>query len=348
MRRVRMTKLASVAMAGALVMAAAACGGGEGGGTEGGGDGAARVGLAYDIGGRGDRSFNDAAYRGLEQVAEELDLEVQDLAAEADETDADKVARLQLMAEEGYNPIIAVGFAYSGAVAQVAAEYPDVQFAIVDDEANDLPNLTNLVFAEEQASFLAGAAAALATEEDHIGFVGGVENPLIQKFEAGYVAGAQHINPDIQIDIAYITQPPDFTGFTDPARGQAAAQGQYDAGADVVYHAAGASGNGVIDAAVANEQLVIGVDSDQYLTADPEEQPYILTSAVKLVDTAVFEFVQGAVNGTAEGGTVRFDLANEGVGYSRSNTELIGEYEEQLDELQQQIIDGEIEVPTEP
>ncbi|WP_174549495.1 BMP family lipoprotein [Nocardiopsis trehalosi] len=356
MNRKLAAKFAAITAAGVMSLAMTACDSPEGGSSEeeaAGEGGDLRVGLAYDVGGRGDRSFNDSAYRGLERVQEELGLtddDVQDFEPQEGESDVDKEERLRLMADEGFDVVIGVGFAYAEPMRAVAAEeeYADVHFAIVDSEIEDLDNVTSLVFTEEQASFLAGAAAALKTEEDHIGFIGGVETPLIQKFEAGYVAGAQQINPDIEIERSYLTQPPDMAGFSDPARGKSTAEGQYDAGADVIYHAAGASGNGVLEAATEQEKLFIGVDSDQYASAPEESKPFVVTSATKQVDTAVFEFVQSVADGDAQAGIQRFDLASGGVDYSTSNEEEIADIQEQLDELKQQIIDGEIEVPTEP
>ena len=163
-------------------------------------------------------------------------------------------------------------------------------FAIVDDGVEGA-NITNLLFAEEQGSFLVGAAAALKSEAGHIGFVGGVEVPLIQKFEAGYVAGAQAVNPDITVDVTYLTQPPDFSGFGDPAKGKTAAEGMYQGGADIVYQAAGGSGSGVFEAALAAGALAIGVDSDQYNLVPAEQQPVIMTSMLKKVDVAVYDFI---------------------------------------------------------
>ncbi|WP_233515057.1 BMP family lipoprotein [Marinitenerispora sediminis] len=354
MKRKFVAKFAAIAAAGALSLAMTACdssGGGDTGEDDGGSAGTSdiRVGLAYDIGGRGDRSFNDSAYRGLQRVEDELGIsDIQDIEPSEGESDSDKENRLTLMAEEGYNVIIGVGYAYAEPMRNVAPEFPDVHFAIVDDEIDDVDNITSLVFSEEQASFLAGAAAALKTEEDHVGFIGGVETPLIHKFEAGYVAGVAEINPDIEVEVQYLTQPPDMGGFQDPARGQSAAEGQLDAGADVIYHAAGASGNGVLEAVVDREAMFIGVDSDQYQNASDEQKPYVVTSAVKGVDTAVFDFVQSVADGEAQSGVQRFDLATGGVDYTTSNEEQIGDIQERLDELKQRIIDGEIEVPTEP
>ncbi|MFY7066549.1 BMP family lipoprotein [Nocardiopsis changdeensis] len=352
MKRSNTLRFAAIAAAGVLALTACDNAAQEGSG-EGGGDGGEeaselRVGLAYDVGGRGDRSFNDSAYRGLEQAMNELGIDAQEFEPTDGEADSAKVERLSTMAEEGYDVIIAVGFAYDGAVREVAPEYPEVDFAIVDSEIADVDNVTSLVFAEEQASFLAGAAAALSTEEDHVGFVGGVETPLIHKFEAGYAAGVAHVNEDITVEVDYLSQPPDFSGFSDPARGRELAQAQYDRGADVIYHAAGASGNGVLEAAVANDFLFIGVDSDQYENAEDDQKPFVLTSAIKQVDVAVFELIQSATEGDVAAGIERFDLAGGGVDYTTSNEELISPIQAELDEIKQQIIDGEIEVPTEP
>jgi basic membrane protein A and related proteins len=349
-----------VASASALALAVSACGGnGEetDDADDGNGETELRVGLAYDIGGRGDLSFNDAAYAGLQMVEEELELEINDIDAAEDETDADKINRLELMADEGYNPVIAVGFAYADAIAEVAPMYPEVDFAIVDEdmefyaednEIDPLDNVTSLLFAENEGSFLAGAAAALLSEEGHIGYVGGVQVPLIESFEAGFIAGAEEVDPDIQIESSYLTQPPDFSGFQDPARGKSVAEGQFDAGADVVYHAAGGSGIGVLEASAEQEQLFIGVDSDQFLTAPEDQAEYVATSMLKRVDIAVFEFVQSAADGTVESGIQEFDLSNDGVDLADSNPDVYSDIADEIDDLRQQVIDGDIEVPTEP
>lgn len=350
----RVMKLAAGALAASLVLAGC---GGEEDGTGGAepsptsGDGAAsevKVGLAYDIGGRGDQSFNDAAARGLDQAVDELGIETpRELEASPGETDAQKEERLRLLAQGGFDPIIAVGFAYAAPVKKVAEEFPDASFAIVDDASFELPNVANLVFAENEGSFLVGAAAALKSETGTIGFVGGVNVPLIQKFQAGYEAGAKAADPQVEVLSTYLTQPPDFTGFNDPAKGKTAAEGMFDRGADVVYHAAGGSGSGVFEAAAAAEGWAIGVDSDQYLTAADDLKPVILTSMIKKVDTAVFEYISSTVEGEPLSGVQLFDLERDGVGYSTSNEEAIADLTDQLDEYRQQIIDGEITVPEE-
>jgi basic membrane protein A len=248
-----------------------------------------------------------------------------------------------VLADSGHDPIIGVGFAYSEAVAAVAPEFPDLTFAIVDDANATGDNISNLVFAEEQGSFLVGAAAALKSKTDKVGFIGGVQVPLIEKFEVGFMEGAKQVKPDIEVQTVYLTQPPDFSGFGDPAKGRTAAQGMFDAGADVVYHAAGGSGGGLFEAAKAAGALAIGVDSDQFETAAPDVQDVILTSMVKRVDVAVFDFLSSVAEGEVEAGPRVYDLEQGGVDYSTSGGK-VDDIKTQLDELKQQIIDGEIEV----
>jgi basic membrane protein A len=316
-------------------------------GESGGSSSGVRVGLAYDVGGRGDQSFNDAAARGLDRATKAFDLESEELEASDGEPESAREDRLIQLADAGYNPIIAVGFAYSSAVAKVAPQYPDVSFAIVDDAEATGDNIANLLFAEEEGSFLVGAAAAMKTKTDHIGFVGGVEVPLIQKFEAGYIAGAEEVNPNIRVDTTYLTQPPDFSGFADPAKGKTAATGMFDAGADVVYHAAGGSGSGVFEAAKAANGWGIGVDSDQYKTATPALRKVILTSMIKKVDVAVYDYLKAFVDGKPLSGEQVYDLEDNGVAYSTSGG-YIDDITKQLQQYQQQIIAGEIKVPSTP
>jgi basic membrane protein A len=349
----RSTKFAAALTAGILSLALTACGGGNDGGSakepsgsaSGGGKSGVKVGLAYDIGGRGDQSFNDMAAAGLDKSKSDFGVTASESEAQPDESDAAKEERLTQLADGGYNPIIAVGFAYAPALAKVAPQFPDTTFAIIDSEDATGDNIANLVFAEEQGSFLVGAAAALKSKSGHIGFIGGVNTPLINKFEAGYDAGAKAVKQDIKIDSVYLTQPPDFSGFNDPVKGKTAAEGQFDGGADVVYHAAGGSGLGVFQAAKAANGRAIGVDSDQYLTASPDLQPFILTSMIKHVDVAVYDFIKSAVDGKPQTGKVVFDLKAGGVDYSTSGGQ-VDDIKSKLDDFKQQIIDGKITVPT--
>jgi len=304
-----------------------------------------KVGLAYDVGGRGDRSFNDSAAAGLDKAKEELGVEGQELSPNAQGTD--RGDNLRSLAEGGFNPVIAVGFAYAEELPEIAGDFPDTTFFLIDEQV-EAENVKALVFAEEQGSFLVGAAAALKSTSDNVGFIGGVQTPLLEKFEAGFVAGAKQVKPDIEVQTTYLSQPPDFSGFGDPAAGGEAANGMYDAGADVIYAAAGGSGVGVFQSALAKDGLAIGVDSDQYESVgDATLQPVILTSMIKRVDVAVFEALEKFSNDEDIPAETVFDLSTDGVGYSTSGGQ-VDDIKDQLDELKQQIIDGEITVPDEP
>jgi basic membrane protein A len=339
-------------MAGALALTA--CGGSSGGtstepsGSSSGSACASKsdlmVGLAYDIGGRGDQSFNDSAAAGLDKAKADFGIETKEAEASQGESESAKEERLRALAGAGYNPVIAVGFAYSGAVAKVAKEMTDTQFAIIDDSAAVGENITNLLFAENEGSYLVGVAAALKSKANNIGFVGGVDVPLIHKFQAGYEAGAKAVKPDIKIQVKYLTQPPDFSGFGDPAKGKTAAAGMFDAGADVVFHAAGGSGGGVFDAAKAAKGWGIGVDSDQYKTADPTVKDVILTSMLKKVDVAVYDFIEGATKDQYADAPKVYNLKAGGVDYSTSGG-FVDDIKSKIDEYKAKIISGEITVP---
>ena len=308
------------------------------------------LGMAYDIGGRGDQSFNDAAARGLDQAKADFGVDAQEL--EPTSGGENREENLRLLSEAGTPLVFAIGFAFADGVTATAADFPETKYAIVDSVV-DLPNVASLVFAEEQGSFLVGAAAALKSDSGKLGFIGGVEVDLIKKFEAGFIAGAKAVNPDIEIVTQYLTQPPDFSGFGDPAKGKEAALAMYQAGADVVYHAAGGSGGGLFEAAKeyseSNDTHVwaIGVDSDQYLTAGEDLQPYILTSMLKKVDTAVYETAKEFVDGMFSGGVHVFDLAADGVGYATSGG-FVDDISSQLEDFKAKIVSGEITVPTTP
>ncbi|GAB3590376.1 BMP family ABC transporter substrate-binding protein [Angustibacter peucedani] len=348
----RVMKIVAVTSVAALALAA--CGSSDDSGSTGGSTAsstkkALKVGLAYDIGGRGDQSFNDAAAAGLDKAKSELGVTGQEAEASTGEAESAKEDRLRTLAQAGYNPVIAVGFAYAGATDKVAAEFPDTKFAIVDNAKGDKTpdNVTSLLFAENEGSYLVGAIAAMKSTAGNIGFVGGVQVPLIQKFEAGYVAGAKAVKPDIKIQVKYLTQPPDFSGFTDPAKGKTAAQGMLDAGADVIYHAAGGSGAGVFEAVKAANKMAIGVDSDQALTAAPGVRDVIISSMLKKVDVAVFDFIKANQDGTVAGGDQVYDLKKGGVDYATTGGK-IDDIKSKIDEMKQQIVDGKVTVPTTP
>jgi basic membrane protein A len=355
-------KVGALVVSASLALAACGSSGGGGGKTSGAGGGGGsspagggsstatktvKVGLAYDVGGRGDKSFNDLAAAGLEKAKTNLKIQTKELSAVQGESDAQKADRLTLLANSGYNPIVAVGFAYAPSVKKVAPKFPKVNFAIVDDNSITAPNVEGLVFSENESSFLVGVAAALASKTKNVGFIGGVATPLIKKFEAGYTAGVHAVDPKIKVQVAYISQAPDFSGFNDPAKAKVIAGGQYDNGADVVYHAAGGSGSGLFQAAAAKNKLAIGVDSDQYQTAAPNQKPLILTSALKGVDTAVDNFIENDANGKFKSGFIRFSLKDNGVGYATSNPK-IDAYKAKIEEFKAKIISGAIKVPEAP
>ena len=346
-------KVAAVMSAAALALAACGDSGqtNEGGGASassaGGKKSDVKVGMAYDVGGRGDQSFNDAAAAGLDKAKSELGVEAKEATAVDKEPESAREERLQQLIDAGYTHVVAVGFAYAPAVTKVAKANPDVKFALVDSTDAKGDNISNLTFAEHEGSFLVGAAAALKSKANHIGFVGGVNTDLIKKFEAGYITGAKAVNKDIKIDVTYLTQPPDFSGFADPAKGKTASEGMYQSGADVVYHAAGGSGGGVFTAAKAANAMAIGVDSDQALTAAADVKDVIITSMIKKVDVAVYDFIKSEVDGQFKAGVQVFDLKSGGVDYSTTGGK-IDDIKAKLDDYKKQIIDGKLTVPTKP
>lgn len=315
------------------------------------------IGLVYDIGGRGDQSFNDSAAAGLDKAAADFNITTSEAAANVDGSNREEL--LGLSSDES-DLVFGVGFLFDVPMFNVASETPDVNFGIVDgfidtdfDGVSDAPdNVAMLLFAEEQGSFLVGAAAALKSTAGKVGFIGGVNIPLITAFEAGFRAGALEVNPDIEFDVQYISQPPDFTGFNDPASGRVIGQSMYESGSDVVYHAAGGSGSGLFTAAKeyseANSTQVwaIGVDSDQWLTAG-DAQDYVLTSMLKRVDVSVYNTIEAQVNGTFAGGVQLFDLSVDGVGYSTSGG-FVDDIADELDSFKADIISGAIVVSRDP
>ena len=307
---------------------------------------ALKVGMAYDVGGRGDQSFNDSAATGLDKASAEFGVETKEASATNGEAESARAERLQQLIDAGYTNIVAVGYAYAGAVGTIAKENPEVKFSIVDDtsEASTGANIMNITFAENEGSFLVGAAAALKTKTGKLGFVGGVETDLIKKFEAGFIAGAKAVKPDVKVSSKYLTQPPDYSGFNSVDKGKAAAEGMYQGGADIVYHAAGGSGGGVFTAAKAAGKLAIGVDSDQALTAAADVRSVVMTSMIKRVDTGVYTFIKSIHDGSFKAGNTAFDLKADGVGYSTTGG-MVDDIADKLETYKADIISGKIVVP---
>ena len=307
-----------------------------------------RVGLVFDVGGRGDKSFNDAAWKGVDRARRELGAEVE--LIEPGEG-ADRESGLRLLAAEGFDLVIGVGFIFSDDMYRIAGEYPAVRFADIDYAKFDqhgfvVPpaNMAALKFREEQGSFLVGALAALTSKSGAIGFVGGMDIPLIHKFEEGYRAGALHVRPDCRVLVGYAGVTPE--AFKNPSKGKELAMAQYGQGADVIFHASGSTGLGVFEAARATSRLAIGVDADQW-----DEAPgHLLTSMTKQVDVAVFEAARAVQAGTFQGGLRVFGLAEGGVDYvyDEHNRGLLPPgVRERVEALRADIIAGRIEVPWE-
>lgn len=356
MRQVRGTRRgALVASLLTAAMVLTACGSDKtnsgSGGTGGSGDSSAAggdaitIGVAFDVGGRGDKSFNDSAAAGIDKAKKELGMKVlPELSGKPDETTADKEERLRTLADGGATYIVCVGFSYGDAVKTVSTEYKDVKFETIDTVVQ-ADNVASYTFKDNESAFLVGAVAALASKTGTIGFVGGVNEPLIQNFEGGYKAGAEMAKPGIKVLSKYIAEAGDYTGYSNPPGGKTAAEGQYDSGADIVYAAAGLSNNGIFEAAAAKKKQAIGTDSDQYLTADASYKETIIASALKRIDTAVFTFLSAAKDDTFKAGATSLGVKEDGVSYVINNAEVKSAVGAKVDELKAKIADGTIKVP---
>ncbi len=307
------------------------------------------VGIVFDMGGRGDKSFNDGAYLGAERAGKELGARVRFI--EPGEG-SDREAGLRLLAAEGMDLVIGVGFIFTDDITALAREYPRTRFAGVDySVASDQngkaipppPNLAALKFNEEQGSFLVGALAALVGKSNKVGFVGGMDFPLIQKFEAGYKAGVKAVCARCEVVSQYAGVTPE--AFRNPGKGKELALSQYQQGVNVIFHASGSTGLGVFEAARQTGKLAIGVDADQY----NEAPGYVLTSMIKGVDNAVFDAIKRVKDERFVGGIYQYGLAEGGVGYvfDTNNEKLIpADVRARLEALKLDIIAGRITVPS--
>jgi basic membrane protein A and related proteins len=316
-----------------------------------------RVGLVFDVGGLGDKSFNDLANAGLQRAVKELGVDAQYLEPSEG---SDREAGLRQFASQGYDVIIGVGFIFSSDMMTMAKEYPNTNFACVDfappfdAQGKELPipkNLVGLKFREEEGSFLVGALAGLQSKSKKIGFVGGMTIPLIRKFQAGYEAGVKATCSACETFANYAGSDP--TAFKNPVKGKEHALAQHARGVDIIYHASGSTGLGVFEAAREQGFLAIGVDADQY-----DEMPgTVLTSMVKGVDVSVFEAIKRTVNKDFVGGLQVFGLKEQGVDYiyNEHNQTQEGkdkalyiepEIRAKVEALRAQIIDGTIKVPS--
>lgn len=307
------------------------------------------VAMVTDIGGVDDKSFNQSAWEGLQAFGEENGLskgEGIDYAQSS--SDADYMPNLQRLAKADYNLIFGVGYLLTEAVTGAAEQNPETNFAIIDAVA-EADNVASITFKEQQGSFLVGVAAAEKTETNKVGFVGGMDSELINKFEAGFRAGVASVNPDIEVDVQYAES------FGDPAKGKTIASNMYSKGIDVIYHASGGTGNGVFtqakDLKKADPEAnvwVIGVDRDQYEEGQIDEQNVTLTSMVKRVDVAVQEVSTQAMNGEFPGGEIlEFGLEEDAIGVAETNEEAYtDEIAQSVNEWQEKIVNGEVEVPS--
>src|SRR5512141_616430 len=311
--------------------------------------GGARVGIVLDVGGRGDKSFNDGAYAGADSAVHTIGANVRFI--EPGEG-SDREAGLRLLAAEKMDLVIGVGFIFSDDITNLAKEYPTIPFACVDyalavDKNGNVIqpplNVAALKFREEEGSFLVGALAALVGKSKKVGFVGGMDIPLIHKFEAGYRAGVKHVCPDCEVIAQYAGVTPD--AFKNPGKGKELALSQYQSGVNVIFHASGSTGQGVFEAARVMNKLAIGVDADQYA----EAPGHVLTSMVKGVNAAVFDAIQRVQSKTFKGGIYSFGLKENGVGYiyDEHNKSLIPDsVHARVEALKQEIIAGRIKVPS--
>jgi basic membrane protein A len=302
-----------------------------------------RVGLVFDIGGKNDKSFNEAAWRGLSRARDELGVEVQYIEPTEG---ADRESALRTLAARKVDLVIGVGFIFGPDLERLARQFPDTRFAGVDYSASEgvgvLPNLAGLRFREHEGSFLVGAIAGLVTRTKIVGFVGGMKIPLIRKFEAGYEAGVHHVCPACRVVGAYAGTEP--KAFADPTLGEELASAQYSQGADIIFQASGKTGDGVFAAARQRGARAIGVDSDQFDAAPC----CVITSMVKRVDVAVLDVVKDIIAGKFRGGIHELGLAEHGVGFvsdERNRLMLPIDVVERVNALGNEIIAGKIQVP---
>jgi len=303
-----------------------------------------RVGLVFDIGGKNDRSFNESAWRGLERAKTELGVDVEYIEPTEG---ADRETALRSLAARGDDLVIGVGFIFGPDLEQLAAQFPNVKFAGIDYSPSPgvgtIPNLAGLRFREHEGSFVVGAIAAMLTHTKIVGFVGGMKIPLIRKFEAGYIAGVKYVCPTCVVLSAYAGTEP--RAFADPPLGQELAAAQYGQGADIIFHAAGKTGDGVFAAARQRGARAIGVDSDQF-----ERAPCcVVTSMVKRVDVAVVDIVKDIVAKRFKGGLHELGLAEHGVTFvadERNSGLLPPDVVHRAQAIADDIVAGKIQVPS--
>ena len=315
-----------------------------------------KVGLVFDVGGKGDQSFNDSAYRGL-QWASKYDISHVEIEPGAD---ADRETGVRMLASQGFDLVFGVGFLFTDAIQAVADDFPNTKFAIIDGFIPDKPNVSSMLFTEHEGSFLVGVIAGMkakADGKDTIGFIGGMDIPLIHKFEAGYKAGVAYANPGCKVLSDYAGTAP--SAFADPVKGKELALAQIDRGAHVIYHASGLTGAGVFEAGKERKTYVIGVDSNQNHLGHIKEtgENFGLTSMLKQVDVAIYLTIKDLLDGKFKAGVRSFTLGDtatvdgktyHGVYYAMDdyNKALVPKSMiEKVSEAEKKILSGEIKVP---
>ncbi|MFC4217980.1 BMP family lipoprotein [Pseudophaeobacter arcticus] len=292
--------------------------------------------LIFDLGGKFDKSFNEAAFGGAQRWAEETGGTFREIELQSE---AQREQALRRFAEAGANPIVTMGFAMADPLSSVAPDYPDTKFVVIDVTWLDAPNIRQVGFAEHEGSYLVGMMAAMASKSNTVGFVGGMDVPLIRHFGCGYAQGVKAVNPDATV-IANMTGTTP-SAWNDPVKGSELTKAQISQGADVIYAAAGGTGVGVLQTAADEGILSIGVDSNQ----NHLHPGKVLTSMLKRVDVAVYDAM--SAGDAVEAGVFSMGLAEDGVGYALddNNAALVtDEMKAAVDKARQQIIDGEIEV----
>lgn len=300
-----------------------------------------KIGMVTDVGGVNDKSFNQSAWEALKNLTATTGAETKYLESKGE---ADMEPNLNSFVREGFDLTWGIGFLFTDALTKVASENPDAKLAVIDAEVQ-APNVASVTFAEHEGSYLVGVVAGLMTKSNNIGFVGGLEIPVITRFEKGFIAGVEAVNPEAKVTVSYAG------AFDKPDQGKSIAATMYNDGADIIFHASGGTGNGVFNEAIERKKngedvWVIGVDKDQSLEFGDE---VTLTSMMKGVEAAVTKVSKDLINGTWAGGTTQvLGLKDDAVGLPETSTKNVpADVLEKVEEYKQKIISGEITVPTE-
>ncbi len=298
-----------------------------------------KIGLIHNVRGPGDLSFSDAAHNGAKKAEKKLNIKLTEINPAQN---AEYELAMRRLAKLKYDLIIGVGFVFKEPMNRVAADYPNVNFALIDDEA-DPSNVASLIYKAHEGTFLAGVIAALKTESKKVGFVGGMKVPLVEAFEIGYAAGIKHTNPNVELLVNYVGVTPQ--AFDNPAKAKELALAQYNKGVDVIIAAAGASGLGVLEAAQQTKKYIIWVDSNGNHLLPGQ----VLTSIIKGVEVSVYQMIEKVVNGTFTGGVKNYGLKEGGIEYivdEHNKALLTDDVLKQVEDFKAKIIAGEIEVPS--